>query len=183
MDRLETDLYRENIRIASAISRVSAYVIDTIIIALIITTFFSNAQKQKIENAQNIIKKTYNANYTKAQLSSTPDNSAILENLRITTKEALDTLLLFLAIHIGLQIVYHFILVYLYGATLGQILLRIRVVDSNNFDKPTLHVCMKRSIFKCFFGTLLYVGFIFGLFDKYYRTIHDKMSNTIVIVA
>ncbi len=183
MDRLEADLYRENIKIASIVSRIGAYIIDTILITLIITIFFSDNQKNSIINAQNAIKQAYNADYTKIELSSTPDNTAMLENLRINTKEALDILLLYMGICIGLQIIYNFILIYKYGATFGQIILKIRVVDSNNFDKPTLHVCMKRAIAKCFLGTILYIGFILAFVDRYYRTIHDKMSNTIVIVA
>lgn len=185
MDRLEADLYRENIKIAPISVRIGAYLIDTILLSFFITIFFSSAEQERINIARETIKKTYSMQNTQTRLMNAPDldNSVILEEMRIATKEALEILLINMGLYIGLQIIYYFIFTYYYGATLGQIILRIRVVDSRRFDKPTLHVSMKRAITKCFFGAILYVGFIVAFVDKFYRTLHDKMSNTIVIVA
>lgn len=179
MDRLEADLYRENIKIAPLFSRISAYLIDMILLGLFITIFFSTQQKEHIIHAKETIEKTYSIQTT--QTNSSINNSEILEEMRKATKDALETLLLYMAIYIGLEIVYYFISVYFYGATIGQIILRIRVVDNRNFDKPTLHVCMKRALTKCIFGAVLYVGFIVAFVDRFYRALHDRMSNTIVI--
>lgn len=183
MDRLEADLYRENIKIAPLSGRICAYLIDIILLGLFITIFFSSAQKERVILAKETIEKAYSIQSAQMQLSSTPNNSEILEEMRKATKDALDILLSYMAIYIGLEIIYYFISVYFYGATIGQILLRIKVVDSFNFDRPTLHVCMKRSLVKCIFGAVLYVGFIIAFVDRFYRALHDRMSNTIVVVA
>lgn len=177
MDRLENDLFRENIKIASLSVRIGAYLIDVILLSLTITLFFSQAQQEKLIIAIETTKKTYSLQTT------TQNNSEILENMRKAAKDALETTLIYMAIYIGLEIVYFFFFVYFYGATIGQIILRIRVIDSYRFDKPTLHVCMKRALTKCIFGSVLYVGFIVAFVDRYYRALHDRMSNTIVVAS
>lgn len=177
MDRLESDLYRENLKIAPLTLRVCAYFVDMILLGLFITIFFSSAQKERILHAKDTIENTY------SMQASTQSNSEILENMRVATKDAFETLLIYMTIYIGLEIVYYFISVYFYGATIGQIILRIRVVDSRHFDKPTLHVCMRRALSKCIFGAVLYIGFIVAFVDRYYRALHDRMSNTIVVSA
>lgn len=183
MDRLESDLYRENIKIAPLSARMFAYLIDTIFLSLLITIFFSSAQKERILLAKEVIEKTYSMQATQMQTSNVSNNSEILEEMRKATKDAFETLLLYMSIYIGLEIVYYFLSVYFYGATLGQIILRMRIVDVRRFDKPTLHVCMKRALTKCIFGAVLYVGFIVAFVDRFYRALHDRMSNTIVVVA
>ncbi|EMZ37890.1 RDD family protein [Helicobacter bilis] len=183
MDRLENDLFRENIKIAPLSLRIGAYLIDMILLSLVITLFFSQAQQERLVLAKETIEKTYSLPNTRTTLNSTTDNSKILEDMRKTSKEAFEILLLYMAIYIGLEIVYYFFFVYYYGATLGQIILRIRVVDIYRFDKPSLHVSMKRAIIKCIFGAVLYVGFIVAFVDRFYRALHDKMSHTIVVTA
>ncbi|GAB0172452.1 RDD family protein [Helicobacter trogontum] len=183
MDRLEKDLFRENIKIAPMSARIGAYLIDMILLSLVITLFFSQAQQERLVLAKETIENTYSMQNTQIQLNNAADNSKILEDMRKTSKEAFEILLIYMAIYIGLEIVYYFFFVYYYGATLGQIILRIRVVDSHRFDKPSLHISMKRAIIKCIFGAVLYVGFIVAFVDRFYRTLHDKMSNTIVVVA
>lgn len=64
-----------------------------------------------------------------------------------------------------------------YGTTPGKILTGCRIVDINTFAKPTL----KQSCKRFFFGLFYIFGAWFMLFDKQNRTLHDKMSNTIVI--
>lgn len=183
MDRLEKDLFRENIKMAPMSARIGAYLIDMILLSLVITLFFSQAQQERLVLAKETIENTYSMQNTQIQLNNAADNSKILEDMRKTSKEAFEILLIYMAIYIGLEIVYYFFFVYYYGATLGQIILRIRVVDSHRFDKPSLHISMKRAIIKCIFGAVLYVGFIVAFVDRFYRTLHDKMSNTIVVVA
>lgn len=183
MDRLEADLYREDIKIAPLSSRICAYFVDMILLGLFITIFFSSAQKERVLLAKETIEKTYSMQNKQMQLSNISNNSEILEEMRKATKDAFETLLIYMAIYIGLEIIYYFISVYFYGATIGQIIFRMRIVDVRRFDKPTLHVCMKRALTKCIFGAVLYVGFIVAFVDRFRRALHDRMSDTIVVVA
>lgn len=183
MDRLESDLFRENIKIAPLSLRIASYLIDIIVLSLVITIFFSQADQERLVVAKETIERTYSMQSERINLGHTPDNSAMLEEMRVASKQAFETMLLYMAIYIGLEIVYYFICVYYFGATFGQIIVRIRVVDSRRFDKPPLQVCMKRALTKCIFGAVLYFGFIMAFLDRFYRALHDRMSNTIVVMA
>ncbi|RDU66378.1 hypothetical protein CQA53_03945 [Helicobacter didelphidarum] len=179
--RLENDLYRENISIAPIITRIGAYLIDMLIIFLLLALLVSNEQKDKIAMANEVLLQSYKSQHREINLNTTPDNGAVLEEIRKNSKNALDILLLYMVICAGLEIIYNFLFVYRYGATLGQIILKIKVVNAQNFDKPSLHICMKRSILKYLFGTALLIGFIPAFIDKFARTFYDKMSKTIVV--
>ena len=48
MDRLENDLFRENIKIAPLSLRIGAYLIDMILLGLVITLFFFTSTARKI---------------------------------------------------------------------------------------------------------------------------------------
>lgn len=180
-NKIEEDLHRENIKLASIWARIGAYLIDLLLLALLISIMFSSAQEQKIIAAQMMIVDVYSSEYKQMKLDDNTNNIEVLQDLREKAKEAFDIMLFYILLYSGLQIIYNFIFFYFYGATLGQIILRIRVVDREMFDKPTLHVCMKRAILKYILGTTLYISFIFAFADKFYRTLHDRMSKTIVI--
>ncbi|STQ86004.1 RDD family protein [Helicobacter muridarum] len=181
MDNLESNLYRENIRLAPLKLRVGAYLIDRLIIILVISSLFTDYQKKQLEEAYSTITQIYSSQYTDIRLDSNTDNSQILGKLRSSVNKSLIILLYYQLLCIGLEIIYGFLMLYFYGATLGQIVLNIKVVNIYDFDKPSLHQCMGRSIGKCLLGTTLYISFAIGFIDKWKRTLHDKLAKTIVI--
>ena len=178
-NQLENDLYRENLRIAPLFSRVGAYIIDMVLISFLCSVLFSEEQANKLIQAQQTLENAFNL--TQSSLDKNIDNSAFLNQLRGDSKAALDVMFFYAAIFAALEIVYNFIFWYFYGATLGQILLRIKVVNVRNFDKPTLHFCMFRAVMKYAFGTAFLFGFVFAFADRFRRTLYDRMSKTIVI--
>ena len=181
-EKLEEDLYRENIKIAPIPARIGAYLIDMLVILLLMTVTLTQSQKDAINQAQITINTITQTQFKQIQLNATPDNKTTLETLRNSLKDAFYTILFYIAVCAGLEIIYNFFFVYLYGATLGQIIVKIKIINKTNFDTPTLHECMKRAVVKYLFGTLLYIGFIIAFTDRFYRTIHDRVSKTIVII-
>ncbi len=82
-----------------------------------------------------------------------------------------------------LRILYQALFVSIYGATLGKMALKIRVVVLDMLDTPSVTQSVLRSVVRAANEILLYVGFIFGIFDPNKQTMHDKFSNTIVVNA
>ncbi|MWV63001.1 RDD family protein [Helicobacter saguini] len=189
-DKIENDLYRENLKIAPVVLRIGAYFIDMILVVLILSFTISQEQQDKVarayESLLNLNKLELDSNNsqnltTTRNLDSNPDNSKILNDIRKEAKEAIDVVLIYLLVCALLNILYNFIFLYYYGASLGQIIVKIKVVNVYNFDKPSLHTCMKRSVLKYILGTSLLIGFFPAFVDRFNRTFYDRMSKTIVI--
>ncbi len=84
---------------------------------------------------------------------------------------------------IFLKIIYHTFFIWMYGATLGKMALKIKVVSIDLLDNPTLAFALLRSIARIFSETIFYMGFIWAYFDKHRQTWQDKISHTLVIDA
>jgi len=82
-----------------------------------------------------------------------------------------------------LKFIYQSFFVWYYGATLGKIFAKIRVVDYNNFERITLTSSLIRSFTRIFSEMFFYIGFIFGFFNDGRQTLHDKIAKTLVVNA
>jgi uncharacterized RDD family membrane protein YckC len=80
-----------------------------------------------------------------------------------------------------LKVLYHWIFVYLYGATVGKLAVRIRVVDEGLMDNPTLTNSLIRAGMRLVSEGMFYVGFLWGAFSKTRQTWHDISAKTLVI--
>ncbi len=83
---------------------------------------------------------------------------------------------------IALKIVYQSFFVWFYGASLGKIMLKIKVIDINGF-KPSFSVSFLRACGRIISEWIFFLGFVLGLFDKNRQTLHDKIAKTMVINA
>ncbi|MFL3876380.1 RDD family protein [Wolbachia endosymbiont of Trichogramma kaykai] len=69
-----------------------------------------------------------------------------------------------------------------FGATPGKLLLGLRVVSAQTFEKLTLKQAIKR-FFSFILSTVpLFLGFIWANFDKRCQTWHDKIADTVVVI-
>ncbi len=68
-----------------------------------------------------------------------------------------------------------------FAATPGKLLLGIRVVNSNTFEKMTLSQAIKRFFSFILSVAPLFLGFIWANFDKRCQTWHDKIAGTVVV--
>lgn len=83
--------------------------------------------------------------------------------------------------YILIKIVYQAFFVYMYGATLGKMLMRIRVVELPDLAKPSLASSLNRAVIRIVSEMLFYLGFVWGMMDPLRRTWHDFTAKTLVI--
>jgi len=84
---------------------------------------------------------------------------------------------------IFLKFVYQSIFVWYYGATVGKIVAKIRVIDSNTWGKVSLASAILRSVGRIFSEMFFYVGFLIGFFNDGRKTFHDLTGKTLVVNA
>ncbi len=82
-----------------------------------------------------------------------------------------------------LKILYQALFVGLYGATLGKIAMKIKVVDHDYFDIPSWNASIIRAVMRVVSEILFYFGFVVALFSPLRRTWHDKFAKTLVVDA
>ncbi len=82
-----------------------------------------------------------------------------------------------------LKFIYHTFFVWYYGATVGKIITKIRVVDYNHFGRVSIFTSMIRSFFRLVSEMFFYIGFVFAFFNEGRQTLHDKIGRTLVINA
>lgn len=82
-----------------------------------------------------------------------------------------------------LKFIYQTFFVWYYGATVGKIITKIRVVDYYHFGKVSIFTAMTRSILRIISEMFFYIGFIFAFFNDGRQTFHDKIGRTLVINA
>lgn len=80
-----------------------------------------------------------------------------------------------------LKFLYQSVFVYLYGATIGKIIIKIRVIEIATIDKPTFGAAVNRALVRIVSELIFYFGFILAYFDQFKQTLHDKAAKTIVI--
>lgn len=82
-----------------------------------------------------------------------------------------------------LQILYQTLFVWIYGGSIGKIILKIKCVNLIG-QKPTLYESMIRSVTRfCGMYFLFYINFIWAYFDKLNRTLQDIISGVLVVEA
>lgn len=80
-----------------------------------------------------------------------------------------------------MKIVYQTFFVMQYGATLGKLAMKIKVIDIQTLDNPHFAVSLNRAIFRIISEMIFYLGFLWGMFDPQRQTWHDKTAKTLVI--
>jgi uncharacterized RDD family membrane protein YckC len=80
-----------------------------------------------------------------------------------------------------MKIVYQTFFVMQYGATLGKIAMKIRVIEIVTLQNPTLVCSFNRAVFRVISEMLFYIGFLWGMMDPARQTWHDKTAKTLVI--
>jgi len=83
--------------------------------------------------------------------------------------------------YIALKIIYQAFFVMKYGATLGKIAMKIRVIDINTIDNPNVIASLNRAIFRIISEMLFYMGFLWAMFDPQKQAWHDKTARTLVV--
>jgi len=82
---------------------------------------------------------------------------------------------------IALKVTYHTFFIWYYGATVGKIVAKIKVIDVDSWGNVSLLSSFLRSIGRIFSEMFFYVGFLIGFFNEGRRTFHDITGKTLVV--
>ncbi len=81
----------------------------------------------------------------------------------------------------AVRILYHWLFVHYYGATIGKICCKIRVIEIELLDNPSLWRSLLRSLVRVLSEFLMYLPFFYILANSMRLGIHDEVAKTIVV--
>jgi uncharacterized RDD family membrane protein YckC len=82
-----------------------------------------------------------------------------------------------------MKIVYQAFFVMQYGASIGKIVMKIRVIEINTLQNPNVISALNRGIFRVISELFFYLGFLWGLLNPERQAWHDKTAKTLVVDA
>ncbi len=89
----------------------------------------------------------------------------------------------FLLEYMFLKIVYQAFFTMQYGATIGKLLVKIRVIEIKTLANPNVLSSLNRAIFRVISEMFFYLGFLWGILQPSKQTLHDKTARTLVVNA
>ena len=169
-------LFREGLKPASITKRAIAYTIDFLLICLLMSFAISG------EFASEILAHMKSSASLVASQSSDVANSAasiaLSDDLIMRLNSAILTLIMWSYIA---QLVYNALFIRLYGATLGKMLMKIRVIDFRTLDRPSFAMSLIRAFVRIINDNLLCLGYLPAFFNFNRRTAQDYLSNSVVV--
>ena len=84
---------------------------------------------------------------------------------------------------IFLKFLYQTFFIWYYGATIGKIIAKIRVIDYDNFSKVSFIGSMARAAVRIVSESIFYLGFALFFYTESKQTLHDKLAKTLVVDA
>jgi uncharacterized RDD family membrane protein YckC len=148
--------------IASTQKRISAFVIDDIVIALLLLIIFYNQLLEIASHLPTVI---------------TPESVKVFKNEM--NQFSVNNLLLIIA----LKVVYHTFFVWQNGMTLGKYFMKIKVVELETERQPNLAKALLRALLRIVSEVFFYLGFLLAFFLPLKQTLHDKLSGCVVVDA
>lgn len=101
----------------------------------------------------------------------------------VTMEQMINITNTFVLEYMLMKIIYQAFFVMQYGASLGKIVMKIRVIDIKTMQTPNVIVSLNRAIFRVISELFLYLGFLWGLLNPERQTWHDKTAKTLVVDA
>lgn len=83
--------------------------------------------------------------------------------------------------YMAIKVIYQAFFVMQYGASVGKLLVKIRVVEMNSLQTPNVVVALNRAVVRVLSEMLFYLGFLWGSLDPLRQTWHDKSAKTLVV--
>ena len=80
-----------------------------------------------------------------------------------------------------LKLIYQTFFVWYYGATIGKIIVKIRVIKEDNFGRVDLVSSFMRSASRILSESIFYLGFFLSYYTEGRQTLHDKLAKTLVV--
>lgn len=102
-------------------------------------------------------------------------------NQNLTTQEIIILTNTFIMEFMVIKIGYQAFFTMQYGASIGKLIMKIKVVEIKTLDNPNVLVALNRGIFRVISEMIFYLGFLWGMLDKSRQTWHDKTAKTMVV--
>lgn len=103
-------------------------------------------------------------------------NATTLEDMIAVTNS-------FLLEYMAIKILYHTFFTMQYGASVGKIIMKIRIIELSTLSNPRFLSAFNRSVFRVVSEILFYLGFLWAMLDPFHRSWHDRTGKTLVINA
>ena len=111
--------------------------------------------------------------------------SAVLTNISVMDETAVATINTFIAqnllVVLAIKLIYHTVFVWQNGMTLGKYFMKIRVIDTQTGRTPGFSKAFLRASLRIPSEVLFYLGFLMAFFMPLKQTLHDKLSNCVVV--
>ncbi len=148
-----------SLAIASMQKRISAFVIDDIIISLFFMIIFYDQITGLIGEAG-----------TGEMSQSTMEimNTFLAENIMVV---------------FAIKVIYHTVLVWQNGMTIGKYAVKIKVISLHTEQRPSFQQAFLRASVRLISDTFFYLGYIMAFFMPMRQTLHDKLSHCVVVYA
>jgi len=101
----------------------------------------------------------------------------------MTTEEMIDAINGLFGYVVVLKVIYQTYFVWMYGATLGKIAMKIRVISTDDLEKPSFLFSLSRAVFRIVSESIFYLGFVWAALNPKRETWHDRVANTLVVNA
>jgi len=85
--------------------------------------------------------------------------------------------------YMTMKIFYQAFFIMQYGASLGKLMMKIRVIEIKTLQNPNVLSSLNRAIFRIVSEMFFYLGFLWGMMNPTKQTWHDKTAQTIVVDA
>jgi uncharacterized RDD family membrane protein YckC len=89
----------------------------------------------------------------------------------------------FILEYMFMKITYQAFFVMQYGATIGKIIMKIRIIEIKTLSNPNVLVALNRGIFRVISEMFFYLGFLWGMMNPNRQAWHDLTARTLVIDA
>lgn len=80
-----------------------------------------------------------------------------------------------------MKIIYQAFFVMHYGASIGKLVMKIRVIEIKTLGNPNVLSALNRAIFRVISEMIFYLGFLWGILDSSRQSWHDKTAKTLVV--
>jgi uncharacterized RDD family membrane protein YckC len=146
------------VELASNQKRITAFVIDDLIISVFFMIIFYN------QIVSLMMETGSSGEITEATLNTV--NSFLVDNIMIV---------------FAIKVIYHTVLIWQNGMTIGKYIAKIKVVSLNTEQRPSFQQAFLRASVRLISDTFFYLGYFMAFFTKNRQTLHDKLSNCVVV--
>ncbi|MCM8773068.1 MAG: RDD family protein [Candidatus Omnitrophica bacterium] len=165
---LQNNLITKEIKYANLLLRLVALIIDGIVLWCIYLIVFRIFFFNSFPSLENLVEEIYSGKFKP------------LEYIFILSRTFAS-----LAVFFFISIFYETFLVGKFGATLGKMIVGIKIADENgnkiSYGTAFVREVVVKNVIYCIIFFIAWLGYLWAIWDKRKQTWHDKIARTIVI--